>query len=80
MITLYFVRTWFKALFVTLLVVAIEYGVTGHARGWFYVALVVTIAGFVGFSVLMFQDWKSSRANGSAYRYDIIRDVTRPNR
>ncbi|HEX3781010.1 MAG TPA: hypothetical protein VHX38_15205 [Pseudonocardiaceae bacterium] len=76
MITLYFIRAWFKALLGVLLVIAIEYGISRHGL-WFLLLAIPTAAGFVGFTVLMYKDWKSSRANGSGYRYDIVRDVTR---
>ncbi len=76
MITLYFLRTWFKALFVFLLVVAIEYGISRPGL-WFLLFAIPTAAGFLGFTALMYKDWKASRANGIGYRYDIIRDVTR---
>lgn len=77
MITLYFLRTWAKALLVFALLIVIEYGVTSHARIWFILALIPTAAGFLAFTALMYKDWKASRVNGIGYRYDIVRDVTR---
>jgi hypothetical protein len=78
MITLYFLRTWFKALLGFALAVVIEFALTLYASGWYILLVPVTLAVFLGFTVLLYKDWKASRANGIGYRYDIVRDVTRP--
>lgn len=76
MITLYFLRTWFKALLGFVLAVVIEYALTLYASGWCILLILPTLAVFLGFTVLLYKDWKASRVNGIGYRYDIVRDVT----
>lgn len=77
MITLYFLRTWAKTLLGFIVALVIEYALTMYASGWFILLTLPTLGVFVGFTVLMYKDWKASRANGIGYRYDIVRDVTR---
>lgn len=77
MITLYFLRTWGKVLIGFLIAVLVEYFVTRHAIGWFFLLMIPTTVVFVGFTVLMWGDWKAARRDGIGYRYDIVRDVTR---
>jgi hypothetical protein len=77
MITLYFLRTWVKALLAFVVALVIEYALTLYASWWCILLVPVTLAVFLGFTVLLYKDWKASRANGIGYRYDIIRDVTR---
>jgi hypothetical protein len=77
MITLYFLRTWVKTLLAFVVALVIEYALTLYASWWCIMLVPVTLAVFLGFTVLLYKDWKASRANGIGYRYDIIRDVTR---
>lgn len=77
MITLYFLRTWGKVLLGFLIAVVVEYFLTRHALGWFFLLLIPTAGVFVAFTAVMWGDWKAARREGIGYRYDIVRDVTR---
>jgi hypothetical protein len=75
MITLYFVRMWFRWLFGSVGAIVLERVLL--ATGWFILAACVTTAVLAGVTWLMWGDWRSARRFGSGYRYDIVRDVTR---
>jgi hypothetical protein len=76
MITLYFVKMWFRWLLGAVGLVIAERAVLGMTI-WFILAGLGTIAVFTGLTCLMYGDWRSARRFGSGYRYDIIKDVTR---
>lgn len=77
MITLYFLRAWFKTLLGFAVAVVIEFALTLYASWWCVLLVPVTLAVFLGFTGLLYGDWKAARRDGIGYRYDIIRDVTR---
>ena len=77
MITIYFIRSWLKALLGFVLAVVIEYALAMYASGWCVLLLPATIAVFLAFTVVLYKDWKAARRDGIGYRYDIVRDVTR---
>lgn len=76
MITMYFLRMWFRWLFGAAGLLLAERALLGLTV-WFVLAGLATVAGLVGVTWLMYGDWRSARRTGSGYRYDIIRDITR---
>lgn len=76
MITMYFIRMWFRWLLGILGVLVVERALLGWT--WVFVlAGLVTLAVLAGVTVLMYGDWRSARQAGSGYHYDIFRDITR---
>jgi hypothetical protein len=75
-ITLYFVRTWLKWLAGCGLTVLGERVLLGMTWRFILIGLL-TVLLFALLTWLMYGDWRVTRRNGTGYRYDIIRDVTR---
>jgi hypothetical protein len=76
MITMYFIRMWFRWVLGSVLALVVERGLLG-LTWWFALAALVTLAVLAGVTALMYGDWRSARQAGSGYRYDIFRDITR---
>jgi hypothetical protein len=76
MITMYFIRMWFRWLLGCVGSLVVERALLGWT--WMFVlAAVITVAVLAGVTCLMYGDWRSARQAGSSYRYDIFRDITK---
>jgi hypothetical protein len=76
MITMYFIRTWFRWLLGCVGGLVLERALLGWSW-WFVLAAVLTLVTLAGVTLLMYGDWRSARRSRSSYRYDIFRDITR---
>jgi hypothetical protein len=75
-ITMYFLRMWFRWLLGCLGALVVEAALLGWT--WlFALAALGTVAVLAAVTCLMYGDWRAARRAGSGYRYDIFRDITR---
>lgn len=72
MITLHFLKQWFKCTALAVLAVFIELGAI--TNGWWQ-ALALAITGVVYLLITggMFQEWRNQQAGNGAYRYTILK-------
>ncbi len=76
MITLMFLKSWFKWLTATVVAVFFEFALL-RAHPWILTgAALGTVLVFIGITTALISDWKMQRRVGSSYRYNLVNDVT----
>ncbi len=76
MITLMFLKSWFKWAAGTAVAVFVEFVfLRGHP--WILTGVVAgTVLVFAGVTAALVGDWRMARRVGSSYRYNLVNDVT----
>ncbi len=76
MITLMFIKSWFKWCLGTTVALFFEFALL-RGNTWVLTgAAALTVLVFVGITTALFSDWKMQRRAGSSYRYNLVNDVT----
>ena len=77
MITLMFIKSWFKWCVGTTVALFLELALLREQNPWILTgAVTLTVLVFVGITTALFSDWKMQRRAGSSYRYNLVNDVT----
>jgi len=77
MITLMFIKTWFKWTAGTAVTVFFEFALLREQNTWIRTgAVAATVLVFLGITAALVGDWKMQRRAGSSYRYNVVDDVT----
>jgi len=75
-ITLMFIKSWFKWCIGTTVALFLELALL-RGNTWVLAgAVTLTVLVFVGITTALFSDWKMQRRAGSSYRYNLVNDVT----
>jgi hypothetical protein len=77
MITLMFVKAWFKWAAGTAVALFFEFALLREQNTWVLAGVVgATVLVFLGITTALVSDWKMQRRAGSSYRYNLVNDVT----
>jgi len=76
MITLMFLKSWFKWAAGTTVALFVEFVfLRGHL--WMLTGVALgTVLVFAGVTAALYSDWRMQRRVGSSYRYNLVNDVT----